>query len=380
MKKATTNAALALALACGITLTACSSPGNSGSGTDADVDTTAVEEAMSAVEAATGPTDEWFGPDSAPAPAEDKLIVCVEYTAQDITATTWCDGTEQAAKAIGWRSTTISSQSTADSNRTALQQAIALNPDGIVTSLDAASNVGLLEEASNAGIVIVGIHSAAEPGPAPELFLFTNLTYEPQAQAAMMANLAIADSNGTARLIVVTDTQYAIAKAKADSAQAQIETCSSCEFLKYVSTPAGSTNADMPGLFTSWVQKYGAEPFYVYSVSDAGFFDPGVSALRVGGVETSGRVMLLGSDGSPAAYQRIANGEYQIGTIPEPARMQGWQAVDEFNRAFNGEDESGFVQPLHIITKGNVATDLTADGIYEPAVDYASKYTSIWGR
>jgi len=379
MKKASTLAVIALV--CGITLTACSPAGTTGgSDTDANLDTAAVDEAKAAVETATGPTDEWFGPDSAPVPTADKLIVCVEYTAQDITATTWCDGAEEGAAAIGWRYTRISSQSTADSNRTALQQAIALNPDGIVTSLDAASNLGLLEEASNAGIQIVGIHSAAVPGPAPDLFLFTNLTYEPQAQAAMMANLAIADSNGTARLIVVTDTQYAIAKAKADSAQAQIETCSSCEFLEYVSTPAGSTNADMPGLFTSWVQKYGDKPFYVYSVSDAGFFDPGVSALRVGGVEPSGRVGLLGSDGSPAAYKRITDGEYEIGTIPEPARMQGWQAIDEFNRAFNGEDHSGFVQPLHIITKDNVATDITADGIYEPAVDYAAKYTSIWGR
>ena len=40
-------------------------------------------------------------------------------------------------------------------------------------------------------------------------------------------------------------------------------------------------------------------------------------------------------DGSPAAYQRIRTGTYEIGTIPEPAAMQGWQAMDEMNRALD---------------------------------------------
>jgi ribose transport system substrate-binding protein len=137
--------------------------------------------------------------------------------------------------------------------------------------------------------------------------------------------------------------------------------CATCKMLEYVSTPVGSGNQNMPGLFTSWVQKY-PDPFYVYTVSDAGFFDPGVPALRTGGVAPTGRVSLIGSDGSPAAYQRIKTGEYELGTIPEPAALQGWQAIDELNRAINGAPPSGFVQPLHIITHDNVGSDINADG------------------
>jgi ribose transport system substrate-binding protein len=306
-------------------------------------------------------------------------VVCVEYLAQDITAATWCRGVTEGAAKLGWKATTIDGQGTADGQRRALQQAIALQPNGIVlASVDAQSNIGLLKEASDAGIKIIGIHSVAAPGPASDVHLFTNITYDPVGQATLAGNYAIADSNGTARMIVVTDTQYAIARAKADAAQATIKACNTCLMLDYVSTPVGSANTNMPGLFTSWIQK-NPDPFYVYTVSDAGFFDPGVPALRTGGVEASGRIALIGSDGSPAAYERIKTGQYEIGTIPEPAALQGWQAIDELNRALNGAPASGFVQPLHVITQANVGTDINADGIYEPKVDYRSEYAKVWG-
>lgn len=338
------------------------------------------EEAAKAVALATGPTDHWYGPTASPAPVADQSVVCVEYMAQDITAATWCKGVAEGAAKLGWKSTTIDGRGSADGIRAALQQAIALRPNGIVlASVDAQSNLGLLKDAADSGIKLVGIHSVASPGPAPDMHLFTNITYDPVGQATLAANYAIADSKGTAQMIVVTDTQYAIARAKADAAQATIKACGGCKMLDYVSTPAGSTNQNMPGLFTSWIQKY-PDPFYVYTVSDAGFFDPGVPALRTGGVPPSGRISLIGSDGSPAAYQRIKSGEYEIGTIPEPAGLQGWQAVDELNRAINGQAPSGFVQPLHIITKENVGSDINADGIYEPKVDYRAEYAKLWGR
>lgn len=339
-----------------------------------------VEDALATVGKATGPTDKWYGPTSGPAPAAAQNVVCVEYLAQDITAATWCRGVTEGAAKLGWKSTVIDGRGTADGLRSALQQAIALQPNGIVlASVDAQSNIGLLKEASSAGIKLIGIHSVAGPGPAPDVYLFTNITYDPVGQATLAASYAIADSHGTAQMIVVTDTQYAIARAKADAAQATIKACATCKMLEYVSTPVGSGNQNMPGLFTSWVQKY-PNPFYVYTVSDAGFFDPGVPALRTGGVPPTGRVSLIGSDGSPAAYQRIKTGEYELGTIPEPAALQGWQAIDELNRAINGAPPSGFVQPLHIITHDNVGTDINADGIYEPTVDYKAQYAKVWGR
>ena len=336
--------------------------------------------AQAVVAAATGPTDQWYGPTFSPKPPANQTVVCVEYLAQDITAAYWCRGVTEASTKLGWKSSVIDGQGTADGIRRAMQQAIALQPNGIVlASVDAQSNVGLIKEATAAGIKFVGIHSVAGPGPAPEVGLFTNVTCIPQKQGALGASMAIVAAKGAAQLVAVTDTTYAIARAKADAARATIEACQTCKMLDYVSVPVGSANQTMPGHFTSWIQKY-PDMFYVYTVTDAGFFDPGVPALRTGGVPPSGRIALIGSDGSPAAYQRIRTGAYEIGTIPEPAAMQGWQAIDELNRALNNAPPSGFQQPLHIITKENVDTDINADGIYEPKVDYRAEYAKIWGR
>ena len=132
---------------------------------------------------ATGPTDQWYGPTSSPKPPANQSVVCVEYLAQDITSATWCRGVTEAADKLGWKSNVIDGQGTADGIRRALQQAIALQPNGIVlASVDAQSNVGLMKEANAAGIKIVGIHSVADPGPAPEVGLFTNVTCEPKRQ------------------------------------------------------------------------------------------------------------------------------------------------------------------------------------------------------
>lgn len=336
-----------------------------------------VQDAITAVQAATGPTDQWYGPTTAPTPQPDKSIVCINYYAQDVVGVAWCKGVTEAATTLGWTATTIDTVGTPDSWRSGMQQAIALQPDGIVMSLDGNSVSGLLEEAAAAGIQVVGIHSSGTPGPHPELNLFTNLSYDPAAQAKLAAQSAIADSGGTAQMIEVTDDEYAIAKTKATTAKEVINACLGCKNLEYVSTPAGQANQNMPGLFTSWIMKY-PDKFYVFSVSDAGFLDPGVVALRTGGVPPEGRIALIGSDGSPSAYERIQAGEYQIATIPEPANLQGWQAVDELNRAFNGSEPSGTVWPLHIITQENFATSIV-DGVYVPQVDYQAEYAKLWG-
>jgi ribose transport system substrate-binding protein len=102
-----------------------------------------IEDAAKAVAAATGATDKWFGPTAGPAPATNQSIVCVEYLAQDITAAMWCKGTTEGAAKLSWKSTTIDGQGTADGIRRALQQAIALKPNGIVlASVDAQSKSG----------------------------------------------------------------------------------------------------------------------------------------------------------------------------------------------------------------------------------------------
>lgn len=382
---------LTLAIAAAGFLAACGDSGDSSSGSETtssessgeetSATTTAsdpiVAEAKAAVEAATGPTTEWTGPTTGPKVVKDKTIACVMYQGTDITAALWCKGVEEAAQAVGWDATTFDGKGTAGGQRSAFQSAIALNPQGIVlASVDPESQAALTQEAVDKGITLVGIHSATDPGPAEKANLFTNITYDGAKQARLGADMAIAESDGTAEFIVLTDLQYAIARKKAYAARDRMEECSTCKVLKFENSPAASASTNMAPLFNSYLQQY-PDPFYVYTVSDY-YFDQAAPALRAAGVPGEGRVMLIGSDGSPAAYERIKNGEYEIGTIPEPVREQGWQAVDELNRAFSGDGPSGYVQPLHIITKENIDIDIDGDH-FEPQNEFTKHYEEIWG-
>ncbi|MDQ2737377.1 MAG: sugar ABC transporter substrate-binding protein, partial [Actinomycetota bacterium] len=127
---------------------------------------------------------------------------------------------------------------------------------------------------------------------------------------------------------------------------------------------------------TSWVSKYGSQPFYVLSVGDNDF-DFAVPALTAGGVAKN-TVKLIGSDGTPAAYQRIREGNYEVATVPEPSEMEAYQAVDEFNRAFAGQKDSGFVPSVYLVTKSNIDAEGGAKNLFIPSNNYAQHYENIW--
>lgn len=78
-------------------------------------------------------------------------------------------------------------------------------------------------------------------------------------------------------------------------------------------------------------------------------------------------------DGDPSAFQRINSGQFQAATVPEPLSQQGWQIVDEFNRAFAARPASGYVAPVHIATAANSrgATSWDPSG-------YREAYRRIW--
>lgn len=87
----------------------------------------------------------------------------------------------------------------------------------------------------------------------------------------------------------------------------------------------------------------------------------------------------LRPDGSISAYDRIRQGDYQAATIPEPLNLDGWQCVDEMNRAFAGAPPSGYVTPVHLVTKDNINVDGGPRNIFDPGNGYRDQYKKIWG-
>ena len=106
-----------------------------------------------------------------------------------------------------------------------MNQAIALKPDGIALFADAASLKDPIKAGVAQGIKFVGLHAAGLPGPQPDLNLFVNIQEDPREIGKAEADWAIADSNGTARVVILSHNEYAIAEVKSMATKAEIEKC-----------------------------------------------------------------------------------------------------------------------------------------------------------
>ena len=98
-----------------------------------------LDQAKAAVAAATGPQTQWLGPTSGPAAPADKHIVFISCGGFNEICVTVGKAVTQAAGKIGWKVTTIDGKGSASGWLSAWNQALALNPDGVIsfTSADA---------------------------------------------------------------------------------------------------------------------------------------------------------------------------------------------------------------------------------------------------
>ncbi|HUC18164.1 MAG TPA: substrate-binding domain-containing protein [Acetobacteraceae bacterium] len=324
----------------------------------------------------TGLQTQWTGPTSGPRIAPAKHIICIPTDMKNTLSAEWMADIAAIGKKIGWKVEIIDGQGTASGWTTAFNQAIALHPDGIVSSANADTVQPEVDNAAKRGIVIVGLHFTSVPGADPKRHVFYNIESSPEGIGKAEADYIIALSHGKGRAIILYDAEYAVARYKAEAMRTEFAKCGTCKLLAYVNLPLSQVSTLTPQAVSSWITHYGL-PFYVMTIADY-YYDFAVPVLTQGAVARNG-VNLVGSDGAPSAYDRIRNGLYQTATVPEPAEEQAYQAIDEFNRAFHGQPPFDYVPPAFLVTAQNIHTQGGDQNQFNPANGYAQHYLTIWG-
>jgi ribose transport system substrate-binding protein len=335
--------------------------------------------AKSVVAQAEAPVTVWDGPTTGPKAQPGKFIVYVSADQRNGGALGVSKGVAQAAAAIGWKLQIIDGLGTSAGMTDAMHRVLALRPDGIILgSIDATPQTIALQKAAALGIKVVGWHAASTPGPMPEIGVFTNISSDPGQAAKLAADYAIAQSNGTAQVVILTDSQYAIAVTKSQSMRSEIDQCQSCKVLSYEDTSLATVSTHMPPLMTSLLKHYGRN-VWMLGINDL-YFDYTGHSLQSANIGQDGSPSFVSAgDGSVSAYARIRNGQHQVATIPEPLNQQGWQIVDELNRALAGSQPSGYVMAVHLVTKTNIEVDGGPQSIFDPGNGYRQQYKHIWG-
>jgi len=371
-------ALLAFSAACGGGTTT----SNTNTTSTAKTDDAYLQMAKDYVATVTAPGTPWTGPTTGPTAQPRKLIVYVSSDQRNGGPQGAGDGAQDAAKAIGWDFRILDGQGSVQGRTTALNQAIALKPDGIILgNVDTQEQAPVIRRAAMLGIKMVGWHIGPAPGPVTDPPVFTNVTTDPREVAKAAAMYAIVDSNGTANVIHFKDSITTISTAKTNASEEVIKGCAGCRVLETEDTPMGDLANRMPSLTTSLLTKYGKQWTYAIAVNDL-YFDFSAPSLQAAGVDpTSGYPRQISSgDGSVTAFQRIRQRRYQIGTVAEPLHLQGWMCIDELNRAFAGQPTSGFVPPPHLFIASNLDRDGGPNNVYEPENGYKDVYRKIWGK
>lgn len=319
------------------------------------------------------------GPTSGPKAAEGKTIVVLAGDLKNGGILGVTNGIEEAVKKIGWTVRVLDGAGSVQGRTGAFGQAIALKPDGlIVNGFDAVEQQAALDQVKEAKIPMVSWHSGPKIGCDAPGGIFANVSTDAMTVSELAADWAIKDAGGAPGVVIFTDSTYEIAIAKADRIKETIEKKGGT-VLEYVDTPIADTSSRMGPLTTNLLQKYGDKWTHALAINDI-YFDFMGPALAAAGIKGDGSPKAVAAgDGSESAFQRIRTGQYQAITVAEPLNLQGWQLVDELNRAMQGEACSGYVTSP-VVVDMEAAKAMGDSNQLDPDNGYREAYSAIWGK
>ncbi|MGW6690906.1 substrate-binding domain-containing protein [Streptomyces sp. NPDC054961] len=316
----------------------------------------------------------WTGPTTGPAAVPDRTVVYVAQTMTNPGVAGVAQGVREAAAAIGWRVRVIDGDGTPAGIQAALSQAVTLRPSGIVIGgFDPRLTAQQTARAEAAGIPLIGWHAVSSPGPSTNPRLFTNVTTNVEQVARISADWVIAGSDGNAGAVVFTDDSIPFARNKSELIEQRLADCPGVRLLATENIPIPDASQRTPQQVSSLVSRFGDRWTHSVAINDLYFADA-APALRAAGRPGAGPPFNIGAgDGDPSAFQRINSRRFQAATVPEPLSQQGWQIIDEFNRAFAHRPANGYVAPVHVVTARNSggATSWDPPG-------YREAYRRIW--
>ncbi|MEM0946083.1 MAG: substrate-binding domain-containing protein [Pseudomonadota bacterium] len=335
--------------------------------------------ACTALTAASAIAQEWDGPTSGPSAADAMSIVVVAADLKNGGILGVTNGVEEAAETIGWDVRVLDGAGSIQGRTAAIGQALALQPNGIIINgFDAVEQQAALEGVVSAEIPMVAWHSGPKIGCDAPGGIFANVSTDAMTVSEVAAKWAIDDGGTDIGVVIFTDSTYQIAIDKADRLKETVEAAGGT-VLEYVDTPIADTSTRMGPLTTSLLQKFGENWTHALAINDLYFDFMGPSLAAAGLSPEEGPLAGSAGDGSEAAFQRIRSGGYQTITVAEPLNLQGWQLVDELNRAVQGEPCSGYITSPALVTAEGLSK-LGDTNAFDPDIPYRDAYAAIWGK
>ncbi|MGE9743701.1 substrate-binding domain-containing protein [Bdellovibrio bacteriovorus] len=314
----------------------------------------------------------WSGPASGPKAQEGRRIIFIASDLKNGGAAAVSEGFLSAGRMLKWNITIRDGQGSRAKIQKALNEAIQAGSDGIVLGgFDAADFRAEIKKAQSAHIKIVGWHSAPRPGSSS--LMFSNVTTDPLTVAEKAARL-VCEGSEKSGVVIFTDNDFSIARAKTLHMKKYIDEHKNCNVLEIMDVQISKAEHLMPGAVARLNERFGKKWTHSLAINDIYFDHINFPLKNIGRKDL---INVSAGDGSATALHRIKSGlSQQVATIAEPLKAQGWQVADELNRAFAGSGESGYTTEPLVITQ-EVLKNLK-DGNLESKLNYKEAYSKIW--
>jgi ribose transport system substrate-binding protein len=325
------------------------------------------DDATKAVSAASAPLSQWPGAKAPVTPERGKTIYVITCASQGIGCVRAAKGVEEAGVALGWTVRTIDGQGDPATWNKGIQSAVAAKADGIVLAAVPPMLVGdALQKAAAGKVAVVSVFN---PLPAKKDSVFAYVRPSHTDQGRLAADWVADDSNGAARVIVVSDPIFPELVERVNGFKEEFAKCGDCKIVETVQATIGEMAQRLPGAVAAALSRHPDATYVVSPFDSNGFFAN--EGVRQAG--KAGKVKVASYEGDPQAIAMIREGSYAM-TIADPAEWMGWQAADELARAFAGQPAADTPVPYRLIVKANAPGTSGWMG----DLDFRAEYKRLW--
>lgn len=286
----------------------------------------------------------------------------------------------EAAKALGWKYTTINVERGAEGIQRAFSSALALKPEPdaiILSGFPAATYAEQLAEAKKRGIKVVANSVTDEPRTPTTPDAVITGTPQVQKWGKDVAAYVAANSKGSGNVAVFNISAFGVlVEFEKAFTEALAEWCPDCKVrsVDQQLTDIGTTTPQ------SVVSEFQRDPDLEWAVFGQGDVAIGVpAALQSAGM--ADKVRVVGESANEANLEALKTGDEEAWTGYASPYL-GWAAIDAAARLIVGDDvtpaEEAFA-PSQIITQENVEQVVTSDkGYYIGVEDYPAQFKKLW--
>lgn len=319
----------------------------------------------------------------AKAPAGIKLgIISCSQTLQG--CVTLAAGSAKAAKSIGWQARTFDGQSSTTTQNAQIENAVSWGAKVIeLIAIDPRTVQSGLQAAKKAGAIIVSAdNSGSSPNtpvsiPKGDVWPAVDVSANYYTLAESEAKWIIADSNGTANVLVYGDKEYPAIDEGIQGLLAGFKGCSKCTISPVQYFTATQIATTVGPNVVSYLRNHSSVN-YVYAP-----YDPSaptmVTAIQNAGMAS--RVKLLSYLGNQQNLGFIIAGKVQVADGAVDNTYNGYAVVDQAIRLL---DHLPLVKPnnenvpTQVLVKSNVGNSAKLATGWVAPYDYESAYVKLW--